>query len=39
MHLTLKLETTKPAGNNFLQQQANLVCACAPMETYVKAAE
>ena len=22
MHLTLKLETTKPAGNNFLQQQA-----------------
>ena len=23
MHLTLKLETTKPAGNNFLQQQAN----------------
>src|SRR5712691_1353021 len=21
MHLTLKLETTKPAGNNFLQQQ------------------
>jgi putative transposase len=23
MHLTLKLETTKPAGRNFLQQQAN----------------
>ncbi|OWK25138.1 hypothetical protein AJ87_13985 [Rhizobium yanglingense] len=22
MHLTLKLETTKPAGANFLQQQA-----------------
>ena len=22
MHLTLKLETTKPAGNNFLQQPA-----------------
>ena len=22
MHLTLKLETTKPAGKNFLQQQA-----------------
>ena len=22
MHLTLKLETTKPAGGNFLQQQA-----------------
>ena len=22
MHLTLKMETTKPAGNNFLQQQA-----------------
>src|ERR1700688_5217243 len=22
MHLTLKLETTKPAGSNFLQQQA-----------------
>jgi putative transposase len=22
MHLTLKLETTKPAGNNFLQPQA-----------------
>src|ERR1700693_1736579 len=22
MHLTLKLETTKPAGRNFLQQQA-----------------
>jgi putative transposase len=22
MHLTLKLETTKPAANNFLQQQA-----------------
>jgi len=22
MHLTLKLETTKPAGQNFLQQQA-----------------
>lgn len=24
MHLTLKLETTKPAGHNFLQQQARL---------------
>jgi putative transposase len=24
MHLTLKLETTKPAGRNFLQQQARL---------------
>jgi putative transposase len=22
MHLTLKMETTKPAGSNFLQQQA-----------------
>ena len=22
MHLTLKLETTRPAGGNFLQQQA-----------------
>ena len=32
MHLTLKLETTKPAGDNFLQQQARFDCTpSAPM--------
>jgi putative transposase len=30
MHLTLKLETTKPAGGNFLQQQAKFVPSTRP---------
>jgi hypothetical protein len=29
MHLTLKLETTKPAGSNFLQQRLS-VCPFLP---------
>jgi putative transposase len=38
MHLTLKLETTKPAGKNFLQQQAkfdDFVECCCPAECYL----
>ena len=31
MHLTLKLETTKPAGGNFLQQQDDETCRLEPV--------
>ena len=44
MHLTLKLETTKPAGNNFLQRQAKfddfIDCYyCASQHPFVYAIE
>jgi hypothetical protein len=29
MHLTLKKEATRPAGRNFLQQQASLIASCS----------